>query len=71
MSVSAFRSFFIDEAGQGKELGQEFLGSTLEKPKLLLSTRFTLTTHICLQGPVDKGMDKMSNIRKECKNLSQ
>lgn len=49
------------EEGEEEELESNFWDdSVLEKPKLSLSTRFTLTTHICLQGPV--GETRTGNI---------
>lgn len=60
---SIWVSFFTSEAGEGRGPQRELWdGSLLENPKLVLSTRFTLTTHICLQGPVeDKKMDECEN----------
>lgn len=60
--VSAFRSFVSAEAGEAPERQREsWDGSVFKSPKLLLSTRFTLTTHICLQGPArDNRMDSPS-----------
>lgn len=68
MSASAFTSFCTGEAGEGTGLQQELWdGMLLESSKLSLSTRFTLTTHICLQGSVED--KKGSQVNKDCKNI--
>lgn len=62
MMVSAFGSFFTEDAWEGNGLDSELQdGSLLENPKQSLSTRFTLTTHICLQAPVE---DKMMTLKQ-------